>query len=578
MLQPRYFKGQIEQKPVYERWNAYSRIAVWTAGTEPIGWGMSSRFRPQRPVEQLWLNIDASAGTVMTRFDGDLARLDFLGYDVTNLVHYIRPDARVLVIGSGGGRDVLSALYFRQREVVGVEINEAILEAVNGRFGEFTGHLDRRRDVRFVNADARSYLARTDAKFDVIQASLIDTWAATAAGAYVLTENGLYTVEAWQRMLERLSDRGVITFSRWYSADGPGELYRLTALAVAALRRSGVAAPSEHLMIVHRPHDPEDERPTGIATLLAARRPFSAEDIETVERVAQQMAFGVLLSPRTAADDTLRRLAFGDDFEAFVRDYPINIAPPTDDRPFFFHMVRLRDVWHEAMEPGMAAIATLGMLLVTVVVLTGLCVIVPLALTFRSRSLAGALPLLVYFSSIGLGFMLIEIALIERLNLFLGHPIYSMTVVLFCLLLAAGCGSWLSGVLVKNVVRGTRGPACLIVLCGAVVLAALGTGPLLHHFDALPVPGRIALAVGILLPLGLVMGTGFPLGMRAAYPRAEAFTPWLFGVNGATSICGAVVAVVISLSLGITATLLGGAACYLVALTAFVWATRFGTH
>jgi predicted membrane-bound spermidine synthase len=578
------------EPPIYERWNAYSRVAVWEAGTLPVGWGLSERFTSERPIPQKWLNVDAFAGTVLTQFDGDLAPLEFLRYDVTNLVHYIRRDARVLVVGSGGGRDILSALYFRQSEIVGVEINEAILQTVNGKYGDFTGHLDRRPEVTLINDEARSYIARADRQFDIIQVSLVDTWAATAAGAYVLTENALYTTEAWKRMLERLSDRGVISFSRWHSAENPGEVYRLAALAVATLKELQVANPADHLLIVLRPRDPNRGQPVGLATLLVSRSPFSSEDVATTERVADEMAFEVLLSPRQVspdgsehADATLRRLASGEDFEAFIQSYPIDISPPTDDRPFFFAMMRLGDLWSfdelaaEGVVLNVDAILTLGTLLATVVVLTGLCVILPLGLTALSRgrqALRGSLPLFVYFCSIGLGFMLVEIGMIQRLNVFLGHPIYSMTVVLFCLLLATGCGSWLSGLLVRDPLRGPQGPACLAALVGVVLLLGVAAPELLFRLDALPTPGRIAVACGLLLPMGLVMGAGFPLGMRAASRRAAGLTPWLFGMNGATSICGSVLGVVISLCLGITAALLVGVACYVGALLSLVWARR----
>lgn len=520
----------------------------------------------------------------MTEFDGDASRLDYLRYDVTNLAHYIRPNARVLVVGSGGGRDVLAALYFQQPEIVAVEVNEAVLETVNGRYGPFTGHLDRQPGVTFVHDEARSYIARTDKTFDIIHVPLLDTWAATAAGAYALTENPMYTTEAWQRMLRRLSDQGVVTFSRWYAVEAPGQLYRLTSLAVASLTELGVTNPADHLIIVCRPHDPSETPSQGIATLLASRTPFSSRDLDTIERVAEEMAFEVLLSPRGASNETLRQLTSGDDFEAFTRGYPMDITPPTDDRPYFFDMIRLRDVLSFLKQPrgetpvaNLSAVATLGILLLTSLALTGLCVVVPLGLTIKRATLTGWLPFFVYFGSIGLGFMLVEIALMQRLSVLLGHPIYSMAVVLFGLLLATGGGSWLSGVVVKDASQGSRGPACLAALVGVVLLVGWVVVPRLSQFDAAPIAARLALACGLLLPLGLTMGTAFPLGMRAADRHGAGLTPWLFGINGAASICGSVLAVVISLCFGIAAVLLAAVACYLIALLAFVWTRLHAT-
>src|SRR6185503_18979491 len=196
------------------------------------------------------LNIDASAETVLTKFDGNLEPLEHLKYDVTNIAHYVVKQGRIFIVGAGGGRDVLSALVFDQRQVVAVEMNGAITDAVNKVFGDLTGHLDRHPRVRVINDEARSYLARTPESFDLIQISLIDTWAATAAGAFVLSENTLYTRDAWTLFLSRLSDRGVLSISRWYRREFPWEMYRVLAMATDTLRGMGLTDTRSHLMVV----------------------------------------------------------------------------------------------------------------------------------------------------------------------------------------------------------------------------------------------------------------------------------------------------------------------------------------
>jgi hypothetical protein len=176
--------GSVRRRVRYcnERWSSYSRVRV-AGNPDALSYPGDCR------VFQLLLSIDAIADTVLTRFDSDLAAIDHLRYDVTNFAHYLRTNASVMVIGVGGGRDVLAALTFGQREVTSVEVNEAVLEAVNGRYGDYTGRLDRRPSIRFVNDEARRYIARLDRRFDILQMSFIDTFAAAAAGAYVLTEN-----------------------------------------------------------------------------------------------------------------------------------------------------------------------------------------------------------------------------------------------------------------------------------------------------------------------------------------------------------------------------------------------------
>ncbi len=422
-----YSKGIAETPPIYEKWNSYSRIRV-TGDPEregpAQGWGLSPRVPPSR-LRQLHLDIDVWAGTVMTHFDGDLRTVEHLKYDVTNIAYYLRPEPDALVIGAGGGRDVLSALAFGARSVTAVEINTDIIATVNGRFGAFTGHLNRHPGVRFVNDEARSFVARSADRFGTIQISLIDTWAATAAGAFVLGENSLYTVEAWTTFLRHLSDDGLLSVSRWYFRERPAEMYRTTSIAVAALNAIGVTDPRRHIAIV---------RNMSPAQRVAARHtrrcwhhpgqpasPSRRVSSNILEREAARLAFDVPFSPRRVHDDTFRRLTDSHGRSAFLDGYPVNIAPSTDDRPFFFNMLRLRDIGRPSLldfgnlSHNMKAVATLGILFVTVTVLTVICILLPLWLTRDRVQLAGAGPLFLFFIAIGLGFMLIETSQMQRL-------------------------------------------------------------------------------------------------------------------------------------------------------------------
>jgi hypothetical protein len=580
-----YVRGDVEKRPLYEKWNSFSRIAI--AGnpeqlTPPHGWGLSSTYpAAQRPVRQLELGVDAGAGTILTAFHGDYSQVDFLKYDVTNLAHYLRQHAKVLVVGAGGGRDVLSALTFNQKSVVAVEINEDTIDAVNGRFGNFTGFLDRDPRVRFVNDEARSYIARQSDHYDILQVSLIDTWVATTAGAFVFTENSLYTTEAWQIFLDRLTDNGVLTFSRWYFRDRPGEMYRLTALATDALRRSGVQNPREHMIIVRRMFGEGDnpDSPHGIGTILVGKQAFTPADIATIERVAKQMQFEVVLSPNAAADPTFATIASGQNFESFVKSYPINIAPTTDDSPFFFQMLRLRDMFNVqlqqqgAMSFNQHAVRVLGILLLVMIVLTLLCIVGPLALTARQADLRGSLPLFIFFMSIGFGFMLVEMSQMQRLAIFLGHPTYGLSVVLFTLLLSSGLGSFLTQK-IPNPETSGNSTLCMVLLLTVLLTFGILTPYVINVFQALITPLRIAVAVAIVFPIGMCMGMAFPLGMKIAARAKPALTPWLWGVNGATSVCASVLALAIAFSSSISTSFWIGFGCYVLAFLAFVWSRR----
>ena len=585
-LKVTWAKGKVEPPPIYERWNSFSRITVSDdpgRREKPFGWGLSPSYPADRKVWQLFLRIDSSAETVLTQFDGDWKRLEHLKYDVTNLAHYLRPDSRVLVVGAGGGRDVLSALVFGQKSALAVEINEDIIDAVEKRFGNFTGHLDQNPIVEFVNDEARSYIARSKNRFDILQVSLIDTWAATAAGAFVLTENSLYTAEAWKLFLRHLTPGGILSFSRWYFRRTPIEMYRVTSLAAASLMQSGIGEPARHIVIVRRMNDGAnagaEAGPEGVGTILVSKEPFSEVDLDTLERLAREMQFDVVLSPRSSVDPTFSRIASGKDLEHYAAKFPLIITPPDDDCPFFFHVFRLRDmvrpsVWREYSDiPDINAVSVLLTALIVVLVLTLLCIIVPLALTTRKEGLEGALPHFVFFAAIGFGFIFVEISQMQRLIIFLGHPTYGLSVVLFSLLLSSGLGSY-STERVSGLGPSRSALARLLLLLVTLSVFGVATPRAIEAFQASATPLRILVATLMLSPIGVVMGMAFPLGIKLASRHSDSLMPWLWGINGATSVCGSVLAMTIALNAGISATFWTGFACYGIACGAFVLAGR----
>jgi hypothetical protein len=579
-----YVKGSFEARPTYEKWNSYSRVRVNVYRHEPAapqGWGLSPTLPATELVRQAQMDIDVGAGTVLTGYDGNPAELEHLKYDVTNIGYYLRPERRALVVGAGGGRDILSALAFGAVSVTAVEINKDIIRTVNGRFGDYTGHLDRDPRVRFVNDEARSFIARSPDQFDLIQISLIDTWAATAAGAFVLSENSIYTVEAWRTFLDHLTDDGLMSVSRWYFRDRPAELYRTTMLAVEALRSRGVSDPRAHIAIVRNMQlaNRRAEIPDGVGTLLVSRRPFTPDELNRLDAETARLEFDVPFSPRAASDETYIRLTTLAGLDAFLAAYPIDISAPTDDSPFFFNMLRLRDVFKpELLDFGkqshnMKAVATLAILLATVTVLTASCILLPLWLTRDRVRLSGTGPLFLFFISIGLGFMFVETSLMQRLIIALGHPIYGLSVVLFSLLLSSGVGSFLTGgVTLQDAPAGGRRRLIAIV----VVLAVFGalTPLVVSRIEPLTTVVRILAAVAILSPAGLFLGMAFPLGMKLAAGRAQELTPWFWGLNGAASVLASVLSVCIALSWSISAAFWTGWVCYVIALGAFVRAAR----
>jgi hypothetical protein len=570
-------KGFDESMPLYETWNAFSRIQV-IGNPEALSQVSASGADGEPPrVRRLGMTIDATAGTTLTSYNGDPESVAFLQDDVVSLAHRIRPHSRVLLIGVGGGYEVLLSLSVGHPSITAVEMNGAILDAVNGRYGDFTGHLDRQPGVRFVNDEGRAFVERTDDRYDILQIPFTDTWAATGAGAFALSENGLYTVDAWGTFYDHLSDDGVLTVTRWYLGEAPVEAYRLTALAAEALRRSGVERPREHIMLVKS----RDSLPgVAVANILIGKRPFSEADIAAVEKVSRDLLWEVMLAPgRTGPNPLFAEIVDAEDVSSVDVGLPVDIRPPTDDRPFFFQMVGFSDLFDTSLYGGLndylaRPVLVLFSLTVAVLALTAVCIVLPLVLTSRRIRITSTLPLLIFFCAIGLGFLLIEIAQMQRLILFLGHPTYGLSVVLFSLLLFSGIGSLAS----ERIVAVTPNPGVrpsalwpLAALLAVLVVFAFVTPAVIDGAYGQTTPLRIASAVALVAPMAFLMGMPFPLGMKIASLRPDAPTAFFWGINGATSVCASVLAVAISMGWGISMAFWAGCFAYAVAAAALAF-------
>ncbi|PYV19605.1 MAG: hypothetical protein DMG21_01225, partial [Acidobacteria bacterium] len=402
-----------EPPPLYERWNSFSRVTVaedWAGMGVPNQEGLSSTCIKGLVVPHRLLRIDSSAETTLLEFKGDLKAVEYLKCDVKDAAFAIWPNRDVLVVGAGGGRDVLAALASDEKSVRAVEINANIIQAVNGRYGDYTGHLDRDPSVQFVNDEARSYIARSGERFGIIQISFIDTWAATAAGGFALTENSLYTLEAWNSMLNHLMPDGVLSVSRWYVPNNPLEAYRLVSLAGAALARVGANDPRAHLAVLAKvPQESPSNLQTTALTVLVGRSPFSETELARIRDFANRLGFRIILDPRSPADPLWAALASGRVSRDVLSSGIVDLSPPTDDRPFFFQMFRLGSAWRYAFKLDWIntlhaqAVASIFVLLIAVSVLSLACLILPLVWRAKVVLEPGALPFCVYFAAIGLG-------------------------------------------------------------------------------------------------------------------------------------------------------------------------------
>jgi len=479
----------------YEAWNSYSRITVGRTELTPLmDLTLSTEaVRKAGNVPQKVIVIDSSAATVLTGFDGDLAGVDFLRGDITAAPYALRSPRHVGVIGLGGGRDVLIALEHGASRVTGMEVNRAIFDVLTRRYAGFAGRLHERDGVTFVNEEARGYINRTGDRFDLIQVSLVDTWAATASGAFALTENGLYTLEGWRDFWRSLSDGGMLSFTRWYDPDRHvGELYRMLAMSQALLRSQGISDPAQHIVAVAHPEHQ-------LATLVVSKSPVSADEASAFSSRMKELGFVVLaINGQRPGEDIGRLIAGGTPPWAGGLD----LSPPTDDRPFFFNMLGLSGLVDELLRRDTPrnvlnheGVKNIFLLLAVFTMLSVALILLPLRRKRHAiRGRGAALPF-AYFALIGLGFMLVEVSLIQRLSWYLGRPVLALAVVLFGLLLATGLGSAASGRVTHTRVRSI-GAIALVV--GIVTMALNGVTEATYSLEE---PYRMAIALAELLQI-----------------------------------------------------------------------------
>ncbi len=537
----------------FERWNSFSRVTVSTG-----------------EADHKWLHIDADAATRMYSKDiaagGYNAPRRFSESVVAGMVYSLRKEGPALIIGPGGGPDVISALRAGVPRIVGVEVNPIIADIImKGAYVDWNGDLYRRPGIEVNVDDGRSFVRRSQEKYSSIQATLVDTWAASAAGAFTLSENNLYTADAFVDYLEHLKPEGVLSMTRWYGRP-PIEFLRLAGLGREALSRLGVgeAEHPQHFYVV------ADNR---MATMLLKRTPYTPDEVAKLDAEAASTGLHVLYRPMGMAglDPSLAQY-LATPAAKFYEAQPFDLTPVTDNKPFFFYTLRGADFLNVLTKGGQLEKNNLGLLILQIVlvislVLTVGLVVLPL-LMFRREVLqtnrAAKVKVLGYFLCLGLGFILVELGLMQRFILFLGHPIYALGVVLATLLGSSGIGSALSTRLEDKLGREGAIRRVVMILAGLLLTYAVVLGPVFNVLLGLPLVLRIVVSAILIAALGTLMGMLLPLGVKTATALDPELVPWAWGLNGATSVVGSTLSLIISMHFGFTATLMCGLATYVV--------------
>jgi hypothetical protein len=556
VLTIRHAKNEAVANDVFKQWNTFSRIAVVKGGDDRYS-----------------IVIDGDAATGIFPFELDHLKPDQMSElrDMgPGLPYTMRPGAKTLIIGPGGGWDVARALAGGSHDVTGVEINNIIARTVmQQRFPDFSHRLYFRPDVQIHVEDGRSFVRRSTEKYQVLQATLVDTWAATAAGAFAFSENNLYTTDAFRDYLTHLTDDGLLCITRW-GFEPPRESLRLISLAIDALGEIGEREPWRHV-IISREGSTED---TGASdTVLISRKPFSAADIERAQTAFAAGRQRPVYYPGSQINNQFRDLLLSPNPAEYQRNYRFDISPVSDNRPFFFYTVQPRDmvsffrsVGHGKIDENLnKAVPMLFTLLLVSLVATAIILVAPpVLLGTRLPRHRGVRGFLLFFLFIGAGYILIEVALIQKFVLFLGHPTYALTVVIFSMLVSSGIGSFAS----RRLIAGDEGRLIKLLGVGALMAALLGgvTGPLLTALVGLPLPLKVLITVLLIAPLGFVLGMPFPTGLQRLEKWHAPSVRWAWSLNAAASVLGSVGALVCSIYLGLVQTLIVGGLFYFAAL------------
>jgi hypothetical protein len=533
----------------------------------------------QWPPEQLAIFTDGDAMTAITRHNGDVTQLAYLDQLTSALPYHLGTPQEVLVLGAGGGSGVLQARYHGVQHIDAVELNPQLAGLLRSDYADFSGRLFETGDSTLHVAEARGFVATGERRYDLIQIALLDSFSASSAGLYALSESYLYTVEALREYIDHLSAGGYLAISRWVKLP-PRDTLKMFATAVQALEAMGIDQPGERLILI---------RSWQTSTLLIKNAPFTTAELEALREFCRQRSFDPGYYPGMGAAEANRynileqshfyqgSLALlGEQRERFMADYKFNLQPATDNQPYFFHFFKWRVLPELMALRGQGGLPLLEMgypilvaTLLQAVLASFLLILLPLIILRRSGSRSIAVSVqrkgLLYFSMLGLAFLFIEIAFIQRFTLFLHHPLYAISVVLAAFLLFAGMGSAYSRRFVSN---GSRATA---IKRAVIAIIVLGLGYLLllealfNSLMGIPITAKVMVSIALIAPLGFSMGIPFPLGLARLNSVAPEMIPWVWGINGCASVVSAVLATLLAIHMGFSAVVLLALVFYAIA-------------
>jgi hypothetical protein len=573
------------------RENSFSRIDIIESPAVRFAPGLSLKYLKPLP-RQIGISVDGAGLSAITYYDGKRESLEFTSYLPSALPYYLSKVGRVLVIEPRGGMDILVALYQQAGTIEGVELNPLIRDTMVRDYRQFSGNLYQREGVEVKIGEARSYLSQTLTEYDLIQLSLFDVLGASSTGLQGLNEDYRFTEEAIGSYFNHIKEGGFLSISTYLLPPPRGEL-RMVSSIISALEKKRERDPGESLVVI---------RSWGVMSLLLKRGEISGEDVSRIKDFCSERGFDLVYYPGIDPEEVNRfnrfnqpiyyelitRLIDRDDRETLFQEYPFDITAVSDDRPFFFHFFKLGKLvevyrgagekWQIFFEGGYLVPLVFLQALIASLIL----IFLPVLLSRRRAETSSPPPavlsgkkgrLLSYFFFIGLGFMFIEISLIQKFILYLGHPVYAISMVLATLLIFSAVGSYLSGRWIKD--RGTRLMWIIFFLSANIIFYSFALPGLFNATLGMHLISRQFITVLLLFPLGLLMGVPFPTGIRIAERLSSDIIPWAWCINGCSSVLSSILAVMVALIAGFKSVLLTAALMYFFAILCVGWITTF---
>lgn len=557
------------------KWNPFSRVDVVESTAARFAPGLSLNYQDSLP-PQLGITIDGNNLNAITRYTGKKEELSFLSQLPSALPYYFKELEDVLILAPMGGLDILMGLYFGVKNIEGIELNPLVVNAVKHDFKNFSGYLYEQEGVRITTGEIRSYLSKTKKHYDLLQLSISNALGASSTGIYGLVEDYLFTEEAFNQYLDHLKEGGFFAITS-YLLPPPRQELRTISLLLSVMEKRNILKHQLRLVVI---------RTWGTLTIVYKHGDFDAQEITQLKNFCHERNFDLVYFPGINQKEVnlynqlkeplyyrlIMQLIEKDSRKKLYRNYLFDLTPVTDDRPFFYHFFKwnkLKEVYQSV--EGKWQFLIEGAYLVPVIFVQALLLSIIFILfppllssqrsAFKTVARKQTMKIVSYFFWVGMGFMFVEISLIQKFILFLDHPYYAISLVIAGLLMSTGVGSYLSKRL-SSTTRDKTALASLLILCLAIVIYSLILPPLFNLLLHYRLVIRQCFTLLMLFPLGILMGIPFPLGIRWLSSISPPLIPWAWCINGCSSVVSSILALMIALGGGFNLVLVLAACCY----------------